>query len=376
MKLLFDLGATQPNRSGKRHGGGRYGEVMLLRMAERGIPVSCFYDSRLWLSPQVEEAVRQGNIPLFDVAGSSAQQIVSQGGFTRVYSCLPKRIVSLTGCELYGTLHGVRGTEVPLDKAFWQYRNPVPQQVEFIVRMLCPKLYRRVRERDFRRVFVDSRLHIVVVSEHTKHAVKAFYPEMKGRELPVFYSPDTTSGPPAPVDSGERYFLIVSGNRWEKNALRAIKAFDRLVSAGLIEGVRMKVTGVGSASAYRYKLRNADAFDFVGYVSDEELTRLYAGAYVFVYPSLNEGFGYPPLEAMRHGVPVIASPFTSMAEVLDSAALYTNPFLVEELMNRMMMMMEPDVHKEFAQRALNQSAKVRERQARDLDGVIDYITRE
>lgn len=45
MKLLFDVSATQPNSSGKRHGGGRYGEIILFRMIERKLKFACFYDS-------------------------------------------------------------------------------------------------------------------------------------------------------------------------------------------------------------------------------------------------------------------------------------------------------------------------------------------
>lgn len=58
---------------------------------------------------------------------------------------------------------------------------------------------------------------------------------------------------------------------------------------------------------------------------------------MFVYPSLNEGFGYPPLEAMRYGVPVIASPYSSITETCGGGALYFNPTSIEEIMNRMMM---------------------------------------
>ena len=56
VKLLFDLVATQPNLSGKRHGGGRYGEIIFFRMLERNISFSCFYDSTLWINPSVLNA--------------------------------------------------------------------------------------------------------------------------------------------------------------------------------------------------------------------------------------------------------------------------------------------------------------------------------
>ena len=190
----------------------------------------------------------------------------------------------------------------------------------------------------------------------------------------MFYSPNTSSFETNVRHEGniERYFLLVSGNRWEKNNLRAIIAFDRLVSNGLIKDVRMKITGA-NADNFRYKVRNSASFDFLGYVSDEKLNDLYANAYLFIYPSLNEGFGYPPMESMRYKVPVIASPFTSMAEICDSGALYFNPLQIEEIMGRMLMMMDEQRHAEYSQRGYEQYLKIRERQDKDLDLLIEYI---
>ena len=379
IKLLFDLRATQPNGSGKRHGGGRYGEVIFFRMAEKGLTFGCYYDSRLWFNPDVKAVIDEKGIVLHDVAERPLQRIVDEGGYTRVYSCLPDKAVgALRGVELYGTMHGLRGFETPWDRCFWDYDNTLREKVKFILRKVLPRPWFARERRKFRAKYIATGMNMVVVSNHTKYAVKSFFPEMKDHELKVFYSPNTSTEEKSEKlkvksDDGERYFLAVSGNRWEKNNLRAIEAFDRLLSYGLIKDVRMKVTGAKSASIYKYKLRNPEAFDFLGYVSEEELERLYAGAYLFVYPSLNEGFGYPPIEAMRYGVPVIASPLSSMAEVLDSAALYFNPFLTEEIMNRMLMMMEPETHREFSERGYRQYLKISERQERDLEGVIKYI---
>jgi len=62
-----------------------------------------------------------------------------------------------------------------------------------------------------------------------------------------------------------------------------------------------------------------------GFVTDEELAALYSGALGFVFPSLHEGFGIPPLEAMRCGTPVIASNRSSIPEVVGDAALVVDP---------------------------------------------------
>jgi glycosyltransferase involved in cell wall biosynthesis len=70
---------------------------------------------------------------------------------------------------------------------------------------------------------------------------------------------------------------------------------------------------------------------FTGYVPDEYLPALYSGALAFVYVSLYEGFGLPPLEAMACGTPVITSNVTSLPEVVGNAALLVNPYNTEDI---------------------------------------------
>ena len=134
----------------------------------------------------------------------------------------------------------------------------------------------------------------------------------------------------------------------------------------------MKITGAKKDN-YKYKLKNPDSFDFLGYVDEDELEKLYANAFVFVYPSLNEGFGYPPLEAMKYGVPVIASPLSSIPEVCGGSVIYFNPFSIEELMNRMMMIIDEQFHTVYSERGYNQYLLVEKRQKRDIDLLIDHI---
>jgi glycosyltransferase involved in cell wall biosynthesis len=64
---------------------------------------------------------------------------------------------------------------------------------------------------------------------------------------------------------------------------------------------------------------------FTDFVTDEELELLYQDAALYVFPSLCEGFGLPPLEAMSHGLPVVCSSTTSLPEILGEAAIYFNP---------------------------------------------------
>src|SRR5262249_44944457 len=77
-------------------------------------------------------------------------------------------------------------------------------------------------------------------------------------------------------------------------------------------------------SVHRHKLHKH--VRFFGFVSDQTLAALYRLANVFVFPSLYEGFGLPPLEAMASGTPVIASNVSSLPEVVGDAALLIDPY--------------------------------------------------
>ena len=100
-KLLFDLVATQPNASGKRHGGGKYGEIIFFRMIERGFQFDCLYNSRIWLNPDVENAAKQHRCKMHDVAKSSIETIVKKDCYEAIYSCLPSKEI-LKNCMLCG----------------------------------------------------------------------------------------------------------------------------------------------------------------------------------------------------------------------------------------------------------------------------------
>jgi glycosyltransferase involved in cell wall biosynthesis len=370
--LLFDLVATQPNISGKRHGGGRYGEIILSRIAERNLPLICFYDSRKWLNPDTKKIIEDKGYPLYDIATQSLDQIVVASQAKRLYSALPnKSMLHLSDIELVGTIHGLRELETPRDSYYWKYKNSTRDRVRFLLSWLLPSWWKNRMRNNFLRI-INSGMKIITVSNHSRASITSFFPELQS--IPqVFFSPNTSSANPVAKDvSTSKYFMMVSGNRWEKNNLRAIMAFDRLVSMGKLDGITAVITGCSTAN-FRYKLHNPDRFRFYGYVEDSVLEKLYANAYAFVYPSLNEGFGYPPLEAMRYGVPVIASPFSSISEVLGGAALYFNPLSVEEIMSRMLLIMDPARHNQLSQLGAQKYAEIKARQDSDLDALIDSL---
>lgn len=375
MNLLFDLKATQPNISGKRHGGGRYGEVIFYRMIERDIKFSCFYDSKLWLNPDIKNACERNNIPLYDLQDEgTVEHIIHNHNFDRLYSCLPGNLAKLDCCEVYGTIHGMREFETPFDNIYFQYKHKASEYIKFFIKKILIKWILKRNHKRYLETYIESKFHLITVSEHSKYAFYSYFPELKDTDIPVFYSPNTSINETASKsEKKEKYFLLVSGNRWEKNNLRAIIAFDKLVDYKCMDGIRMIITG-SDGSNFHYKIKHPERFDFVGYVNEKELDTLYRNAFLFIYPSLNEGFGYPPIEAMKYGIPVIASPYSSISEICGSGALYFNPTSIEEIMNRMLMMVcNSNIYSEYIEKSYLQYNRIKQRQDKDLDAMIEYI---
>src|SRR5439155_397916 len=108
-----------------------------------------------------------------------------------------------------------------------------------------------------------------------------------------------------------------------RNAPRLLRAAARLHFGLLFVGRDIW----GNDPTQRLAAENGWAWArFAGYVLDADLPALYAAARVFAYPSLYEGFGIPPLEAMACGTPVVASTGGALPEVLGDAALLINPY--------------------------------------------------
>ncbi len=135
--------------------------------------------------------------------------------------------------------------------------------------------------------------------------------------------------PPGKLERArEPYILTVSRVDGRKNHLRILEAFELMVAEGLPHRWVISGTPGYGSEIFERALANSPAKHRVEWrrnVSDEELPLLYAQADCFVFPSLSEGFGLPPLEAMACGTPVVSSCVTSLPEVLGEAAFLVEP---------------------------------------------------
>src|ERR1700733_5216177 len=186
----------------------------------------------------------------------------------------------------------------------------------------------------------------------------------------------------------ERYqvnypFLLYAGRiSPHKNVVRMIEAFSAL-KAELDKEAKypgLKLIIIGDELSKHPDLRRTvirggvqNDVRFLGFVPIDVLRIFYDAAKVFVFPSLYEGFGLPPLEAMAHGTPVVTSNTSSLPEVVGSAAVMVNPENVFEIMRALhRVLLDQQVREKYKQRAYEQVKKFSwDASARQILGVYE-----
>lgn len=387
MNFLFDLIATQPNGDGAYHGGGKYAKKVFLTLANslsrNEWEIFAVYNSVNSLDETLRKCAESNKITLIDLNNQNLSDIVKKYNINRFYSALPFSIMKFGFTDLYCqkveifvTIHGLRTIETPISWDSFYYIDSYVDKIKNLGRIILDK---RLYVRDLLRYKeLLSNTSAVVVSNHTKYSIMSVLP-VKEESLKVFYSPDVTDLKDSQGDAEEEfslsnYFLMVSGNRWLKNNLRSAKALDQIFTERPYLTQKVVITGVDNPNVYLRGIKNRNRFVFYNYVSEETLRKLYENAFVFIYMTLNEGFGYPPLEAMRYGVPTIGSSITSVAEICEDAILFSDPFSIVEIKNRILWLIyDHSKFKELQVKGKAQFEKIGRRQKEDLDAFAAYL---
>jgi len=183
---------------------------------------------------------------------------------------------------------------------------------------------------EFSKAEIVDTLGIEANKIHVIHSNVPFHNKPTKEEI-LNYSPDPDA---------EKYIIAVSSMDPRKNFIRLAEAFNNIED----KSVKLYIIGM------RFKAFNTpdlqklvgENIHLPGYIDDEALQKMYQNAILSIYPSLYEGFGLPPLESMTYGCPAIAADIPALREVSGDAALYVNPYSVNDITNGINLLLEDE----------------------------------
>lgn len=394
LNILFDLITTQLSFGG----GSEYTRKVFYNLNDRissqnlDIQLIGVIDSSIksFQYPDLTpKALSKKGIKVLDIENESIKDLVHNNRINKIFIGVlqfwaERYSLSNIDCEIITIIHDMHDEEMENIKLYPYlafFRSPYAVIRQFIA--IALKRFKRdiLKKREKLSIMIDSlrtneEWKCITVSEYTKHALMYYY-NVPQAKISVLYSPERimyctgnveNTSLRDIIDRNIRYYLIVSANRPEKNALRTVKVFLRyrqflstnsslrlpyIVTLGLKRSL-----GTGHIS--------------LPLLSESDLALAYKNCYALIYPSFFEGFGYPPVEAMKFGKPVLASNVTSIPEILGNAPIYFSPFFKSDIF-RSLCRLNDENYKEYSQQSKSRYNILNERQKQDLDALIKII---
>lgn len=375
-KIIFDLMVSQPELGSKFHGGGEYTKTVFRELCTKygnDVEIIAFYDSNRFIDDWILKLIKDCNIKSYCI--QSYDELSELDDFKTAdtfVACLMKgvdRVNKPDTMKIIGVYHGFRALEKPIDYVAPLYEKNLYRMLRTSLKVLWPKRY---YNRKYKQLLskVGACNDIIGVSNHSGYSARVLFPNYDISRIHVFYSPEKY------VDSfnninveTENVVLMLGGDRWVKNVYRGILALDGLFSNNQMNGYTVKIVG-GIPKMIKKKIKNLQKFVETDYLSALDLEKAYKSCDIFFYPTLNEGFGYPPQEAMKYGKTCVISAVSSLPEIYGDAAYYCNPYDIEEMQTRVLQAAERKIPKDIIDKACK---RISEKQKKDLKELCQLI---
>lgn len=218
----------------------------------------------------------------------------------------------------------------------------------------------------------NSKAIIVSVSDYTKQSIQYAY-DIPDERIHVLYSPEriyTSSAAQVEnpqlssiISAGTRFMLLLGTQHPLKNTRKAIHAFKRF--SQIHPDYYLVTTGKDIPQAFANHIS-------LGFLCDTDLKKVYEHCTALIYPTLFEGFGYPPVEVMRYGKPVLASNIGPVREVLSDAPIYYSPLYETDIYRALIQFVSSD-YNQLCQKAIERFKYVNARQQNDLKSLLQLI---
>lgn len=395
MNILFDFITTQAFYGS---GGCEYTRKVfytIQALHSSDVRIIGIYDSSLKRFPYSDltpDALRQKNIQVIDICGHTLSSIVNEYKIDKIFigvSQFWSGRYNFDGlsCEIITITHDLfqeEFTNVKLEeylavcggfRGIWEYAI---QEFKWAVKYLLGR--KRLTIEPLVNALKDNpRWRCITVSEFSKYSFIYHY-GIDEKKIRVLYSPERLLESKTQIDDNQlarlvadkvKYYLLVSADRPGKNARKVIAAFQSyllfLQRKGVPSSELPKLVTIG--------YRKDNVFD--GHInlkplSESDLVNAYKNSYALVYASFFEGFGYPPMEAMKFAVPVLASNTTSIPEVLGDAPIYFSPFYESDIFKALCALTD-DSRSVYSEKSKNQYARVSILQKNALQELIEMV---
>lgn len=256
-------------------------------------------------------------------------------------------LISFTGCGPLNysnqimTIHDVSHERYPewFSKNYYRFYH-------YMMPRIGKKAHAVLTVSEFSKKEIVDTLGINAEKIHVVHSNVPFHNKPSKEEILSF-----TRNPEA-----EKYILAVSSMDPRKNFIRLVEAFDKIKD----KSVKLYIIGMSFKAFNTPDLQKliGENVHLPGYIPDEKLQTMYQNALLSVYPSLYEGFGLPPLESMTYGCPVINSDIPALREVSQDAALYVDPYNVDDITQKIeQLLVDEPLRKELQEKGLLQIKK-------------------
>lgn len=256
-------------------------------------------------------------------------------------------LISFTGCGPLNysnqimTIHDVSHERYPewFSKNYYRFYH-------YMMPRIGKKAHAVLTVSEFSKKEIVDTLGINAEKIHVVHSNVPFHNKPSKEEILSF-----TRNPEA-----ERYILAVSSMDPRKNFIRLVEAFDKIKD----KSVKLYIIGMSFKAFNTPDLQKliGENVHLPGYIPDEKLQTMYQNALLSVYPSLYEGFGLPPLESMTYGCPAINSDIPALREVSQDAALYVDPYNVDDITQKIeQLLVDEPLRKELQEKGLLQIKK-------------------